>query len=573
MARLSAIRKEAQRKRKAARERFKVAKGAASWYERQLRQVGKQIGTIVEGFAPGGVLKDMAGLRNALGKYSELLKPWAQSVARRMIAEADQRDQRKWQQAATEIGQTLRRELQTTPIGATYEALMQTQVMLITSLPLDAAERVHRLTLQAMVESRRANEVAVEIYKSGHVSVSRAMLIARTEVARTASVLCESRARYVGSEGYIWRTSGDSDVRDLHRKLEGKFIPWSEPPVAGENGERAHAGQIYNCFPGSTKISTDCGIRHVWRVPYEGKLVNITVAGQLIAATPNHPILTRRGWVAASTIEQGDDVVCMRQQHANVVKHYEDYMLPTLEEVFNASVPALRKMPGVTLESNFHGDVFYGDVNEVASDFLLTLNTEAISLEEFRKFVLSRPNSRVASYEFLEVKKTLFPGVRNVSTILLRSATRGNELVSFGLRSHGNTCTLESVLNCCRSALVAFGQGRRSQSVQILLDELRVRDIRSLIVPSRRMAFNVNADRLELLAKNVSRASDRGSGFLNVLPSTYEFSSVEDVSLSDHSGHVYTLESDTGWFGVTTAGIISKNCRCYPEPVLPDVIA
>lgn len=247
MAKLSALRKKEREKRKAARERFKVAKTTASKYERQLRSVARQIGSIVNGIAPGGVIKDVGKLTEALRQYSVLLKPWAESIASRMIAEADQRDQRKWQQAAQEIGQEMRKELQTTPIGKTFQELMAEQVTLITSLPLDAAERVHRLTMQAMVEGRRAPEVAKEIMRSGQVSTSRAMLIARTEVARTASILTESRAKYIGSDTYIWRTSGDSDVRELHRRLEGQVIRWDAPPIAGENGERAHAGQIYNC--------------------------------------------------------------------------------------------------------------------------------------------------------------------------------------------------------------------------------------------------------------------------------------------------------------------------------------
>ena len=72
------------------------------------------------------------------------------------------------------------------------------------------------------------------------------MLIARTEVARTASGLTEARARHVGSDGYFWRTAKDADVRDSHRQMEGKFVKWNEPPTLSD-GTVTHAGQIYNC--------------------------------------------------------------------------------------------------------------------------------------------------------------------------------------------------------------------------------------------------------------------------------------------------------------------------------------
>ena len=95
--------------------------------------------------------------------------------------------------------------------------------------------------------AERPSAVAEAIYATGHVTKGRANLIARTEVARTSSKLVEARARHVGSDGYIWRTAGDADVRREHRVLNGKYFRWGDPPVAGSAGERAHAGQIYNC--------------------------------------------------------------------------------------------------------------------------------------------------------------------------------------------------------------------------------------------------------------------------------------------------------------------------------------
>jgi hypothetical protein len=38
--------------------------------------------------------------------------------------------------------------------------------------------------------------------------------------------------------------------------------------------------------------------------------------------------------------------------------------------------------------------------------------------------------------------------------------------------------------------------------------------------------------------------------------------------IRNFSGHVYTIQSHNGWYSVTPAQIIVKNCRCYPEPVL-----
>ena len=119
-----------------------------------------------------------------------------------------------------------------------------------TSLPLDAAQRVHELTTGALYEGARANEIAAEIMKTGEVTRSRANLIARTEVGRSATTLTQARAESVGSVGYIWRTARDYDVRQRHKELEGTFHAWNDPPVATDPGQRpirAHAGSIFNC--------------------------------------------------------------------------------------------------------------------------------------------------------------------------------------------------------------------------------------------------------------------------------------------------------------------------------------
>ena len=165
-----------------------------------------------------------------------------------MVEEVKQRDEVMWKTVGAEMSMELRRELQSAPTGETVRRLMAEQVTLIRSIPLEAAQRVHDLTLKGLEDSTRAKEIAAEIGRSGEVAASRAMLIARTEVARTASNLTEARAQNIGSTHYIWRTSSDSTVREDHKKLNGKVFAWTDPPVADErSGARANPGCIYNC--------------------------------------------------------------------------------------------------------------------------------------------------------------------------------------------------------------------------------------------------------------------------------------------------------------------------------------
>jgi len=227
------------------RAAFNSAKKSEAKYARQLKQVAKQVGDIIAGLTPKGGVPDPAVVERAMRAYSDLLRPWAKAVGARMLADVSRRDMAVWKAMSGEMGAGMKFEIASAPTGEALRRLLDEQVTLITSIPTRAAERVHKLVLEAKSGGRRYSEIAAEIQRSGHVTKSRAVLIARTETARAASGLVQARATYIGSEGYIWRTAEDGDVRKSHKKLSGKFIRWDKPPVT--DGMSGHAGQLPNC--------------------------------------------------------------------------------------------------------------------------------------------------------------------------------------------------------------------------------------------------------------------------------------------------------------------------------------
>lgn len=253
------------RSRRREAQYFEKVRRAEISYALLLRKVGRHIGELVHSFVSSEDPDWLWRLEFSLRRYAEVLTPWARTVAARMIAEVARRDINAWNAYTKTIGVELKKEIQDTPIGQVMRQRLDAQIYLIKSLPLEAAQRVRNLATTGYASGRRAGEIrrltasafgpvekspeglAKDILQTGQVTVARANLIARTEVTRTSTELTRARAEYVGSEGYIWRTAMDADVRKMHKRLEGTFHKWDDPPVAELNGERHHPGQFPNC--------------------------------------------------------------------------------------------------------------------------------------------------------------------------------------------------------------------------------------------------------------------------------------------------------------------------------------
>lgn len=236
-----AIRKDSPVQRLA----FEKVRRASAQYGVNLRKVATHIDHLVKMFDPNDPV-DMGNLRMLLYRYSQALSPWARKVAEKTLQDIGRRDTKAWQQYARQMGRAIHQELEQADTGKVYSEAMARQVHLITSLPTEAANRVHELVTGALGSGKRPSEIAEMIMQTGEVTKSRATLIARTEVARAASEFTQARAVSVGSTHYIWRGVRDRRERDSHWEMEGRVCEWANPPEV-EPGKRYHAGCIYNC--------------------------------------------------------------------------------------------------------------------------------------------------------------------------------------------------------------------------------------------------------------------------------------------------------------------------------------
>ena len=72
--------------------------------------------------------------------------------------------------------------------------------------------------------------------------------------------------------------------------------------------------------------------------------------------------------------------------------------------------------------------------------------------------------------------------------------------------------------------------------------------------------------------KSIDQPAVVAPEFMNCLPNGVPFGKesccVLDKRVHLFSGHVYTLQSKFGWYGITPTNIVTQNCRCLPIPLV-----
>lgn len=239
--------------RKGKKNAWLNARNAETSYNSKLKKLARRIGDIIEDMAPDGTMKSAAPIIKVLNAYAKVIEPWAQSVATFMLRDVAARNEKAWIAHGEAMGKALRHTLRETPIGYEFQALLNENVDLITSLPRSAALRVQHQVQEGQLKSTRSSEIAKDILATGHVTESRARLIARTEVSRAAVTLTQVRAQALGSQGYIWRSQDDGRVRPEHKAMDGKYVRWDDPPSFPSEPTlgpyHAGCGPNCRCFP------------------------------------------------------------------------------------------------------------------------------------------------------------------------------------------------------------------------------------------------------------------------------------------------------------------------------------
>jgi intein/homing endonuclease len=157
--------------------------------------------------------------------------------------------------------------------------------------------------------------------------------------------------------------------------------------------------ELCDCVLPDTKIEIIGETLSAYRRPYRGPVIDfITASGKQLTVTPNHPVLTNRGWVLAHLLQKGDDVVC--GPVSNTVETSDFNKMPTAEDIFavlkirSSMVDSSARSVShsiAPLSVDFHGDGVFSDgkIELVNTKLNLPLISNRPIVEKNAKSILS----------------------------------------------------------------------------------------------------------------------------------------------------------------------------------------
>lgn len=426
----------------------------------------------------------------------------------------------------------------------------------------EMSTRITRSLVDGMIHGQNPREIAREMSEDVDVGRSRAELIARTEIIRAhAEGQLDSMERLGVQDVGVqveWSTAGDLRVCPECEDMEGTVL----------SIEDAH-GMIPrhpNCLPGNSLVLACNGITAASKRFYYGNLVILqTTSNRKLSCTPNHPILTNRGWVSASLLNIGDKVVCDGGREWVSAVYHNSENVPTFihdiaEAFFSSRNMTTVKVP--TSAPDFHGDGGGSKVAVIGTNRQLRGRFNISFVKEFLKsqFIIANtgtvPLFRRGVQDFLR-ECSLSSNASEFSRSGLLSSLRQSFLrtlkeFGFTLPSTMNSVFDENPANSTSSYIKALSNSILRITSNVTSNDFVFGEVHGVSDGSILRTENSDNDfvRDAKLARKLT-SGDAGPVFLDEIVS---------LTIQRWSGHVYNLETNGGFY--SAEGIITHNCRC-----------
>jgi SPP1 gp7 family putative phage head morphogenesis protein len=563
-----------------AHPKFQFSRAAENKYTVQLKKIAKHATALITTHLDkdGIDLDDVEEILQVSKLYSESLTPWAKKVSKQMIDSVAKSDANAWRSNSEQIGRLLKKMLSDDVIGGTVKSLQARNVELIKSIPIEAAQRVQKLALQAAVNGSRAAEIQTEIMRTGDVSAGRAKLIARTEVANANAVINQTRAQSVGITQYTWETMEDESVRPSHQAMQGNVYSYDDPPEV--EGEGNHGpGQFPNCFPGLVEINHTPIIEKLYRRRYSGVLSTLVLDdGIILPSTPNHPILTPHGFKAANKINVGDYVIKTVQNTVSMINDNINRFNISFDQMFNALNDCRLSICTRSISGNFHGDIAHEEIDIISINSMLIRKRYLLIRQKMIEIGFTNTDTRLLQYiligdrchfEFIKASYPTYASFMSRIILiysLLISHISPLDFFCFALGSNMGFSHYQIPSNDGSGNFKVFRDSIFAYAILIHgYDIIKVK--LDFIMRNWPPKIYFNSGFPDMLTKNI-RMDRIGSG--NIFQSEagiYKVCRVNKKLIGEFSGHVYNLQTKTGYYMANT--VLSSNCRCYASPILP----
>ena len=439
----------------------------------------------------------------------------------------------------------------------------------------DLVDTVNKELIQGMLRGDPPAKIITAIQKQFGTSRYKARRLVHTETSYFNATSKVQMYKDLGVDQIEIVETLDSRTCAVCQPLDGTVVPLSQYEP-GVTVPPFHP----NCVVPDTVIASPDG-EAIMQSNYSGEIVEFATAnGRRLGVTPNHIMLTSRGWVRAKNLIQGDQVIyyCGWDKFIVETDPTHNDGISTIEQLFTSFLKSCT-MPPIsvpTTAKDLKGDAIEnGKVDVVFINSLLRNKLDSSTV----KFVSDLPligasklgesmffgNCSLA--QFLMGIGLTSDGVMSgldIASVLLNGSLAHHELVCLRRGTHYNTRLQQTARDDSFCNQKFSGNTFDAFAGSIKGDNFIQRKFFSGIgLSDGDPGFTQNT-------KNglTGTAKDIGD-FCNTFPGVVEFDNIIRIDRRFFSGHVYDISSISTLY--LCNGFLSSNCRGTTCPYYDDM--
>ena len=465
-------------------------------------------------------------------------------------------------------------------VQSALDSVIGENVGLIRSIAEKHLGDVQGMVMRSVQKGRSLKELTKDLQERYNVTRNRAVLIARDQNNKATAMIHRARQKQFGLTKAVWsHTSASVHPREEHEEWNGETYDIEEGMWSEVDQEFVFPGTAINCLPGDSTIELANGCKQLWRRWYTGELTMlVTASGKLLKATPNHPVLTSRGWLPIQSVNMGDDVVSIPTQIFDGIEANVQGAVSTFQELFEtiSQFVTPHSAPGIS-KLQFHGDVSDGEVETIAIDGFLASKLDATFCQKFCELVFTGAEECGIAGQFAADARLysamlrLFAApesiIRCFATLLpiLKSGSRRTNEVCLRAITNMNTGFNKAWSNASPSDAILFRKLKLADTGFIIGDDLIVRELFGVLSRARWDDDTTGTDK----PGDSAYANANALGDLTKCNAfVHEYDRVVNKSGRSFTGHVYNLHNDKNWY--TSQGLLYHNmCGCTSRSVIP----